>query len=137
MNEDLRQLRGKIDGDDQFFQGHQILKIRKREKIIPEWSLNDQTLKKLLLQVFPNWKTNKRQHKRAARWVWVIHLYYRLGMPHNQVAEETSIDYDALRSLLRNIRRAANGLQANNGKPRGLRKPGRPKKLMPHLRYPT
>ena len=128
MNEDLRQLRQKMDGDDQFLGGHQILKIRKREKVIPEWALNDQKIQKLILQVFPDWQTNRRQRARAARWVWAIHLYYRLGMPHNQVAEEMSIGYGTLRTLLRGIRRAFKGLRVDGRGPRTGKPPGRPKK---------
>ena len=118
MNEDLRQLRGKIDGDDQFFEGHQILKIRRRERIVPEWALNDDAVRKLLDQAFPDWRVNKLQRRRASRWMWAIHLYHRLRMPHNQVAEEMSIDYRALVSLLRNIKRASRGLKANGKGPK-------------------
>jgi hypothetical protein len=129
MNEDLRQLRKKMDGDEGFLTGHQILKIRKREKIIPEWAMNDQLLRGLLSTVFPKWRTSQRQLRQAARWVWAIHLYYRLGMPHNQVAEEMSLGYGALRSLLRSIRRASKGLKANGRGPKTGKPVGRPKKV--------
>lgn len=129
MNEDLKQLRKKMDGNDPFLSGgHQIIKVRKREKVIPLWALSDTLTRKFLIEVFPNLKTSEKQRKKAGRWARAIHLYYRLGMPHNQVAEEMPIGYGALRSLLRNIRRAANGLTSDRKKTRGLRPAHRPKK---------
>jgi hypothetical protein len=129
MNEDLRQLRQKIDSDDSFMAaGHQIIKIRKRVRYIPEWASDNSLTRKLLSQVFPTWRTNSTQHKRAARWARVIHLYHRAGLPHGQVAKEMRMNYNTLRMLLRSIKRAANGFQAHDKKPRGVRPRGRPKK---------
>jgi hypothetical protein len=131
LNEDLKQLRNKIDSNDSFLnRGHQIKKIRTRLKNIPDWATNNAKLQALLLTVFPKLETDLKQRKAAARWARVIHLYYRFGMPHNQVVAETGIGYGTLRSLLRGIRRASRGLNSHN-RPRGVRPTGRPKKNSP------
>ena len=130
MNKDLRQLRQKIDGDDAFIaSGHQIIKIRKRTRDVPPWAADNSLTQKLLSNVFPRWKTDSTQHKRAAKWARVIYLYHRAGLPHGHVAKEMRMSYGALRTLLRDIKRAADGFQARGIKvPRGIRPRGRPKK---------
>lgn len=127
MNKDLRQLRHLIDGDESFMSGgHQIIKIRKRVRNIPEWASDNSLTRKLLSEVFPKWRTDSTQHKRAARWARVIYLYHRAGLPDSHVAKEMRMSVETLWSLLRNIKRAANGFQTYNKKPRGVRPRGRP-----------
>jgi hypothetical protein len=129
LNEDLKQLRNKIDSNDSFINhGHQIKRIRTRLKDIPDWATNNAKLQTLLLTAFPKLETDPKQRQGAARWARVIHLYYRFGMPHNHVVAETGISHGTLTSLLRTIRRAANGRRGNNNQPRGARPNGRPKK---------
>jgi len=128
MNDDLRQLRGKIDSDDPFMSGgHQILKVRKYKKTVPEWALKDSSIRKVVATSFPKWRTNIPQRIRAARWVSAIHLYYKIGMPRNHAAAEMGISKNAFKMLIRNINRAAAGKSPADNKPRGLRPRGRPK----------
>ena len=133
MNRDSRKLRKKFESNEGFMnRGHQIMKVRTRSKEVPEWATDNVKTQALLLSVFPKLHTNTKQRRQAARWARVIHLYYRLGMPHNQVAEETKTGYGALRSLLRDMRRAALGFDSHK-RVRGLRPRGRPKrKTAPH-----
>jgi hypothetical protein len=118
VNKDLKELRQSIDGDESFMSGgHQIKKIRKRARKIPEWSVNDHETRKVLERAFPKWKTVVSQRASAARWARAIHLYYRLRMPHNHVCLEMGIGYNTLRMMLRNIRRSAKGTRGR-GRPR-------------------
>jgi len=105
---------------------YQVIKIRTRNHDKPLWSRNNNLIRELLLRSFPNLKISEKQRQKAGRWARVIYLYYWLGMPHNQIAEEMSIGYGALTSLLRNIRRVGNGTTANK-KLRGTRSIGRPR----------
>ena len=116
MNRDLRQLRQKIDGDDSFMTGHQIAKVRKRTRVTPEWATDNSLTRKLLSEVFPRWSTDLTQHKRAARWARVIHLYYRMGLPQQQVSKEMRMKVETLWSLLHRIKEAANGFRTTGGK---------------------
>lgn len=128
MNPDFKELRKNFDSNESFVAGgFETKSIRHRIKKIPTWALENKSIKSLLVSVFPKLNTNLRQRQRAGRWMRAIHLYYRVGMPHNHVSQEMKISYGALVSLLRNIRRAGDGLRADNGELR-TGKRGRPKK---------
>lgn len=132
MNEDLRKLRKKFDGDDGFMaRGHGIKKVRTRIKDTPVWATNNTLTKALLLSVFPKLRSNTKQRRAAARWARVIHLYYRVGMPRNHVAAEIGITRETFKSLIRNIRRAARGRELHGNRLRGQRPKGRPKSAPP------
>lgn len=113
-NPDYENLRHTFDGSDQFMRGHQTKKIRTQRLFeTPAWALDDAEIKNILLRAFPKLETNANHRKRAGRWLRVITLYYKLRMPHNQVAKEIGVDYHALISLIRNIKRSANGRRAD------------------------
>lgn len=116
MNEDLKQLRKKIDGDDPFMShGYEIKKIRTREKVAPVWVTSDVKLRKLLNEVFPKWRTEATQRKRAARWAAIITLFYRMGMSKAQVAAELKTTPTVINRVLQTIRARGEGrvLKAN------------------------
>ena len=78
-NPDLDYLRTKFDANDQFMRsGHQIKKVRQRERQTPEWAMDDAKVRVLVNFSFPKWRESKAQRMRAARWVRIIHLYYRM-----------------------------------------------------------
>lgn len=118
MNEDLKKLRKTFDGDDQFMSAFQVVTIRRQPRKFPVWALDNKLTQVIINRAFPNWRKNKTQRKRAARWARVIVLYYRNGMPFNHVSRELGLEKDHLRSLLRAIRRAAIGQRANGSGPR-------------------
>jgi hypothetical protein len=129
MNEDLKQLRKKMDGDDPFMAGgHQIIKVRSREKVVPVWANSNLETQKILLRAFPKLATNPRQRKSAARWGLIIHLFYRVNLTTGQIAEELNTKPSTIKLVLQHIRRAARGVKANNTGPLGARPVGRPKK---------
>jgi hypothetical protein len=125
---EMTKLRGKVDLDDSFMMSHQIKwpRVLIGQKDTPLWAVSDKEVRRVLLQTFPNLASDQRHRKSAARWTRAIVLVYRLGMPYNHAAAEMSISVGTLRSLLRNIRRAAKGLRADTNKPRKGRR-GRPK----------
>jgi hypothetical protein len=132
VNEDLQQLRKKIDSNDPFMsRGHGIKKPRTDDKKrVPEWALSDKEIQRIVLTSFPKYATDGRQRKSAARWIRVIHLFFRMGWSRGHVAEEMKISYFFVDSTIRAVRRVAQGLRANGEGVRGIVKPiGRPKKV--------
>ena len=119
---DMQKLRGKMDGSEGFMSAHQIKKVRTREREIPEWTLNNKEVQKIILLSFPNWRTNEIQRERAGRWVMLIHLYYRARLSGTQVAQEMDTSLNVVKTLLKSIRRVSKGLRADNSGPR-TRKP--------------
>jgi len=129
LNRDFEQLRTKFDSRDGFVSGgHQIKKIRTREKEIPLWATNDkETQQKVLLRAFPKLQTDSKQRKRAARWAAVLVLFYRMNMTKSQIGAELRIGSTVVNSILQRARRVAKGISANNTGIHG-RRMGRPKK---------
>jgi hypothetical protein len=110
-------LRGKIDGSDGFMGGHQITKIRSMEREVPEWSLNDSEVQRILLLAFPKLQTRPRQRARAGMYARIIHLYWRMKLPQTIVAREMGISEMLLRRKIQTVARLARGLD-NKGAPR-------------------
>jgi hypothetical protein len=108
-NPDFERLREKFDSDEGFVDGHQIEKIRTREKNIPSWATNNSEVQKILLSAFPKLKNNKIQRKRASRWAAVIHLFYRMNMTKSQVAHELKTKTTIVNRLLQRIRCVGDG----------------------------
>jgi len=133
--EDLRyigkQLRRKIDAKDPFMtHGHQILKPRSDDKKgVPEWATNDQKVREIVLRAFPKFAENGRQRKAAARWIRIIHLYFRMGMTRGQVAEEMGIKPGVVKGIVEGIRQVAAGKQYHRKVDRGIKPRGRPRKI--------
>ncbi len=113
----LQTLDSVVGADDRFMQGHQIKKIRVRERLIPEWTIGDQEIKTILLTVFPKMFTEERQHQRASIWLRVFYLYYRIGLTEFQVAREIGINRNQVSMTLRTLTYASKGL-TKHGKPR-------------------
>lgn len=115
FRDDFEKLRKKYDGNDGFMRGHQIQKVRKRDdQNVFEWAFNDSKVRLLLLSVFPKLGINQRQRTKAARWLRVIYLYFRMRLPYPTVAKELSIDRVTLNNLVNRITRVSKGLRANN-----------------------
>ena len=122
------ELRGKFDGSDPFMnRGHQIIKLRQSNRDIPAWAKSNKRLQEILLRAFPLLRTNPKQRLAAARWAVIIQLFFRVRMTRSQVAAQTGLSSNIVKLLVRNIRRTANGLRGDTGKPLGKKK-GRPKK---------
>lgn len=123
-----KQLRDAVDSNDPFVsRGHQIVTARSNNREIPTWALNRSKIQAILLCSFPKLKTDSRQRNAAARWTWVIQLYFRMGYTYTQVAEEIGSSPTKIDSVIRSIKRAAQGRSANGSGLLG-RKRGRPKK---------
>lgn len=132
MNKDFQQLRKIFEGSDPFMGGgHQIVGLRQRKRVVPEWTRNNAKVRKLLLRSFPKLVTNAKQRNRAARWARIIHLYFRLQYTHRQVAAEMGITSGSVHDLLRSIRRVSNGNRADGTGQLGTNPQGRPKKTCP------
>jgi hypothetical protein len=122
-------LRRKIDHDDGFTSGHQIITIRRTEREDPEWAKSDVEIRKILLRSFPKLETNPKQRARAGRWTRIIQLYFRKHYTHGQIAIELELGYEHIHTLIRAIRRAGKGLKSNGKGVVGQRRVGRPKSV--------
>jgi hypothetical protein len=125
-----RQLRAQLDSDDPFMtRGHGIKKPRTDDKkSVPDWALNDKEVQKIVLTSFPKYATNGRQRKSAARWIRVIHLYFRMGMTRGQVASEMNLKPIVIKGIIEGIRRLAAGIRYDGRAKLGARPRGRPRK---------
>lgn len=121
-NKDMIRLRDVVDKDDRFFEGHQIKKVRTREKDIPTWAVNNKETQILLLRAFPKLKTNSAQRKRASRWATVITLYYRMNLNCPQIAVELKTTVKTVERLLSHMRKVSKGLRSDTAAPRKERK---------------
>jgi hypothetical protein len=130
-NPTYKELRTHLDGSDPFMTGgHQVLKPRSNDKKrVPEWALDDKEVQRIVLRSFPKYATDRRQRQRAARWIRIIHLYFRMGMTRGQVADEIGVKPKIVRDLLLRICRVAVGKRADNRALIGARPVGRPKKI--------
>ena len=110
----------------------------------PEWAVNNDLLRQVLLRSFPRMWTNETQLRRALLWMEIIYLFFRRGLPakavamrlfNNDYAEEkrpwlaSANPEKYIEDTVRRIRRTATGLRST-GKPRSNTK-GRPKKAAP------
>jgi hypothetical protein len=121
------ELRTKIDSEDTFFTGHRIIKERRGNRPCPDWAVDSNKLRELLLRAFPKLHTNEKQRSSAGRWARVIQLYYRSQMTHGQICAELGLSLPTVASMVRSIDRAAAGKTADKAKGRKGRR-GRSKK---------
>jgi hypothetical protein len=129
------QIRRVVDGNDSFMTGFQIGKPKQYRRKIPAWLNNNKQIQAILLSAFPKLKTDTRQRKMAARWVNVVHFYFRLRYTDAQTAEELGIKVQAVKDVVKRVRRVVAGRKSNGCGLRGG-KNGRPKKEVP-LNNPT
>lgn len=129
----FEQLRQKFDGADLFVSGgHSIggdagTLHAQRVANTPEWVYDDAQVRSLLLEVFPKLGTDDGQRKRAARWLLIIHTYFRMGWTSGEIADEIGLEDSHVRSIVTRIRRARDGKSSRiANKTRGKR--GRPRK---------
>lgn len=109
-------------------------KCRKRQENDP-WALEDKTVHKMLLEIFPKLQTNVTQRRRAALWNEVVRLYFRgdVAYSNKDVAEELTyktgqvVSAKQVSDIVCRLQRVARGLRAD-GNSRTGRKRGRPKK---------
>lgn len=111
-------LRNKIDGNDPFITGCQIIAIRRFNRQDPEWTKSDKEVQKVLLLAFPKLASSPKQRTQAGRWMRVIQLYFRKHFTHGEIAEELGMTYPAVISLIRSIKRVAAGQRADGSKVR-------------------
>jgi hypothetical protein len=107
--------------------GHQIVGLRRRKRSVPEWTLNNKEVRKVLLRSFPKLATDPIQRLRAARWARIIHLYFRLQYTYRQVAQELEMMPGSVRTMIISIKRVATGRRANGTGQLGISPRGRPR----------
>jgi hypothetical protein len=107
------ELRGKFDSNSTFMTGHRIIKVRSHKRRIPDWAVNDKEIQKFLVRSFPYLNVDTGQRRRAGRWARFINLYFRLNKTRSQIADEMNMTYQAVDSLCRAVKRAANNFKAN------------------------
>lgn len=108
----------------------QIVQARTYRRVSPLWTKSDKKIQELVTRSFPKMQTDPVQRAAAARWVSVIHLYFRMGYTRSQIAHELGSTYTKIKGIIRSITRVSNGLRADGyGKLKGFR--GRPKNAAP------
>ena len=123
--ETLSRLRASIDSNDGFIGGHQIIctagatRNAERMENVPSWALNDSKIAEYVKLRYPKAQTDPGQRKQAARAVRLIHLYYRLGLSRDAVAEQLQTSPNAVKMMLQRL-----GKQMSAP----LKRPGRPRK---------
>jgi len=101
---DHARLRTKIDSSDPFLEGgFEIKTIRSLEREIPEWSLNDKRVQKILLTAFPALQKSEPSRAKARRWASVIYLYYRMGLPQQVVIRELKMTKPTFKTICQRI----------------------------------
>lgn len=133
-------LRTKLDGQDGFVGGHQIIDTQTdarrhghgaarhaaRMRKVPAWALNDEKIKQFIKSRYPNADTNEKQRLEAGRTVRLIYLYYRVGATRSVVAEELKITKNAVKHRVHKIAKGMEHGVKSTG--RG----GRPRKPRPY-----
>lgn len=113
--DEMSALRKKVDGSDRFMEAHQIMKVATKDRVVPEWALNDKAVQRILLLAFPKLKTCPRQHARAGIYVRIIHLYWRMKLPLPVVAKEMKLTEMLTKRKILAITRLAGGLTTFGG----------------------
>lgn len=128
MSKTHDQLRLHVDGNDGFMRGFQIGQAKVYKRKMPRWVNSDAEIRNILLSAFPKLKTDPKQRTAAARWVNVIHYYFRLRYTYIQTAEELALKPKAVRGIIESIKNVSEGRCAKkkNNKLRGGKR-GRPK----------
>jgi hypothetical protein len=107
-----------FDPKDSFRVNHQICKIRRVERPVPEWVRSDKNVQDLLLRSFPGMFKNDRVYLRAARWAFIAIRFFRDGRSVTDIAydlrgikdEPTKDDIRRVKECVMRIRKAARGL---------------------------
>lgn len=115
------ELRQKIDSKEPFMvRGHGFIKPRSNDKKqVDDWTRDDKEVRKVLMRAFPKLATDDRHRCGAARWVRVIHLYFRVHMTRQQVVDEMigswpEITRGIVGHIVRDARQVAKGLTSNS-----------------------
>ena len=119
-------LRKFFDSNEPFMSGHQIISpIRRPDKEVPDWALDNHEVQRILLQSFPKMHTDPRQRRSAGRWARILYLYFRVYETDSGIAEEMNMTVGAVRSILSRIVGLAEDIQKGVETARK----GRPKKV--------
>jgi hypothetical protein len=113
----FEQLRSSFDGQDPFMtRGHQILRPRvlRQSDRNPELTDNRE-VREILARTFPNLRKGRAAEKRAARWMGVIQMYFRMCMTSGQVADEMRIKRKTVENTVASIRRVVKKHRAKIG----------------------
>lgn len=102
-----------IPGDQAFMNGHQIIRIRRPRRRVPQWTFEDNKIRALLLKTFPKLATDADQRKRAGRWARVIQLYFRAKKSYRETAEEMGEKPRTVEMIVRSIYRVSKGKRAD------------------------
>ena len=92
--------------------------------------LDNKKVQNMLRLAFPLLDSNVVQRKQAGKYLRLIYLYYRMGLSSKEVAVEMRLSVLQIQPMLFRLRYISEGKTAN-GKVRGVRSRGRPRKIMP------
>lgn len=114
-----KKLKNNIDTNWAF----EVVRARTYDRTTPLWTKSDKKIQVLVARAFPKIRDSERQREAAARWVAVIHLYFRMGYTRSQIAEELGSTVAKVHGVIRSILRVSNGLRADGsgklGNPKG------------------
>ena len=103
-------MRHKVDANDAFMSAFGVKKVRTVEREIPEWTLIDTEVRRVLYTAFPKLDTNVNQRNSAGKWARIIYLYYRMRLPRQIVAKELRMNKVLLKRWIQKISFAEKGL---------------------------
>jgi hypothetical protein len=146
LQEIFSELRQSVDVDDQFMKGHRVITPKKPAREIPDWARSDEAVRKLLLRSFPKLATSGMQRFRAARWMRVIQLYFRVQNSVGQVAKEMGLKKKTVQNIIQRVYLTSQGLRADGSAPLvtpetdnhgrgGRRGPDRKQRVKRSMRY--
>lgn len=110
-NQDYSRLRTFVDGGELFMDGFEVKAFRSLDREVPEWTLNDKEVQRVLLAASPRLsltEKNKRNKKRlikVGRWARLIYLYYRMRLPQQIIVKEMNQPWGTLKAILIRLNR--------------------------------
>jgi len=110
--------------------GFQVGQARTYKKKWPRWVMNDPEVARVIQVAFPKWRTDERQRKGAGRWVYVLHLYYRMNYTMKDIGEELGVPTSTVRGVVQRAKLVSLGRRSNGSGARGGKKGRRRVKQM-------
>lgn len=95
--------------DDELFRFHEI-PVRLFPREVPTWAVNNCTLSRILLSIFPRLGDSARQRYRAGQACALIYRYYRLCEPASGIAADMGISVDGIKRRIQRVKRKAAAL---------------------------
>lgn len=95
---------------------------------VPSFAMSDKQLREIISTVFQD-----KDRAKAGRWLRMAYLYYRMGIPGDEVAAEMGCTRDAVMSMLENVMRHFRAKTKMGSHRKGCRRIRRPLSVHPSV----